>query len=165
MTQKREGGSSKKPKGPAWTSTKQFTNYITVSGIESATSWKERDWPKQSAKELMNNAYDFLNDYYPNGIKQIRKIAVRVKIDSILDGDDRRIILRIVVRNSNMDDLTVFETLEPIFDYSQLHSTKRHQHRIVTGALGDYLKRALGMGYASWTSNYNSDSCHCRVTT
>jgi hypothetical protein len=129
-----------------------------VSGIESTTSWKERDWPKQSAKELMNNAYDFLNDYYPGGTRDTRKIALRVKMDSIFDGDERRIVLRMVVRNSNIDDFAVFETLEPIFDYTQLHSTKRHHHRIVTGALGDYLKRALGMGYASWTSNYNSES-------
>ena len=35
--------------------------------------------------------------------------------------------------------------------------TKRHQHRITAGALGDFLKRVLGMGYASWTSGDNPD--------
>ena len=34
---------------------------------------------------------------------------------------------------------------------------KRNQHRMTTGSLGDALKRCLGMGYASWTSDYNPD--------
>jgi hypothetical protein len=123
---KRGRGSNKNWKGPAWTSTKQFANYITIRGIESATSWREQDWPKQGAKESMDNAYDFLNDYYPNNTKETRKIALHLKIDSIIDEGERRIILRIIVRNSNVDNLTVFEKLEPIFDYTQLHSTKRH---------------------------------------
>lgn len=45
-------------------------------------------WPKQSVKELMNNAYDFLNDYYPDCTKETR-IVVHPKIDSILDGNER----------------------------------------------------------------------------
>lgn len=106
----------------------------------------------------MNNAYDFLSDYYPNAAKKTRRIALNLKIDSLMDGDERRIILRISVQNSNADRITVFEKLEPIFDYSQLYSTKRHQHRIMTGALGDFLKRALGMGYASWTAGHNKES-------
>lgn len=145
-------------KRPAWTLTKQFANYITIRGIELATSWKEKDWPKQCAKELMNNAYDSLSDYYPNGTIETRKIALHLKIDSIEDNDERRIILRILVRNSNIYNFRVFEKLEPIFDYTQLYSTKRHQHRIMTGALGDFLKRALGMGYASWTGSHNEES-------
>jgi hypothetical protein len=151
-------GSNKNWKGPAWTATKQFANYITVRSIELATSWREQDWPKQSTKELMNNAYDFLNDYYPNGAREARKIVLRLKIDSIMDESERRIILHILVRNSNVNEFTVFEKLEPIFDYTQLYSTKRHQHRIMTGALGDFLKRALGMGYASWTASQNEES-------
>ena len=108
-------------------------------------------WPKQSVKELMNNAYDFLNDYYPDGTKETRKIVVHPKIDSILDGDERSYSPYFRYETRTFDDLTVFETLEPIFDYTQFRSTKRHQHRIITRALGDYLKRALG--YRS--SNYN----------
>lgn len=145
-------------KKPAWTLTKQFANYITMRGIELATSWKEQDWPKQCAKELMNNAYDSLNDYYPNGTIKTRKIALQLKVDSIMDGAERRILLRILVRNSNVDDIAVFEKLEPIFDFTQHYSTKRHQHRIMTGALGDFLKRVLGMGYASWTGSHNEES-------
>lgn len=78
-----------------------------------------------------------------------------MKIDSILDDGEKKIIIRIKVRNSNPDNILVFENLQPIFDYKQFHSTKRNQHRLVSGALGDYLKRGLGMGYASWTANFN----------
>ena len=35
-----------------------------------------------------------------------------------------------------------------------VHS-KRNQHRMTCGSLGDFLKRVLGMGFASWTGNYN----------
>ena len=38
-----------------------------------------------------------------------------------------------------------------------MHSTKRNQHRMTCGSLGDALKRSLGMGYASWTKDYNAD--------
>jgi hypothetical protein len=148
----------RKPKGSlVWTSTKQSMSYVTVGGIQSDTSWQERDWPKESMKELISNAYDFFGDSYPNGTKETRKIAVRVKIDSILDGDRKKIIIRIAVRNSNVDNITVFEDLQPIFDYTRFVSTKRHQHKISSGALGDFLKRGLGMGYASWTNGYNRE--------
>ena len=36
--------------------------------------------------------------------------------------------------------------------------TKRDQHRMTTGSLGDALKRCLGMGYASWTNNFDPGS-------
>src|SRR5215207_7522120 len=154
---KEGGGSSKQRKGPAWTSTKQSMSYITVRGIESDTSWQEYEWPKQTMIQLISNAYDWFHDYYPDGTKEIRKIAVRVKIEPILDENKRRTIIRIAVRNSNVDDIPVFENLDQIFDYTQFHSTKRHQHRDVSGALGDFLKRGLGMGYASWTDNYDQE--------
>lgn len=101
----------------------------------------------------MDNAYDFLNDYYDKKTKEVRKIAVRVKVDSTTTPK----ILRIAVRNSNVDNISVFENLEGIFDYNRWFSTKRHQHRMTTGALGDFLKRVLGMGYASWTSINNPE--------
>jgi hypothetical protein len=147
-----------KPKGsPVWTSSKQSISYITVSGIQSDTSWQEFEWPKLVMKELISNAWDALNDYYPHGTKENRKISVCVKIDYMLDDDNRRTIIRIAVRNSNLDNTPVFENLSQIFDYKQFHSTKRHQHREVSGALGDFLKRGLGMGYASWTEGYDRE--------
>lgn len=150
--------SNKHSKGPAavWTSTKQSMSYVTVSGIESDTSWRERDFPKEGTKELTSNAWDWHQDYYPDGTKETRKIALNLKIDSIQDDDgEERIIIRIRVQNSNLENIPVFENLQSIFDYKQFHSTKRNQHRMVSGALGDFLKRGLGMGYALWTANYN----------
>ena len=156
------GSNSVRP--PAiWTTTKQSMSYVTIRGIESDTSWPVQEWPKQSAKELISNAYDFLRDHYPDGTKETRKIDVFVKIDSILDEDNinedrKRTIIRILVRNSNIDNIPVFENLGAVFNYTQFHSTKRNQHREVSGALGDYLKRGLGMGYALWTNDFNRES-------
>ena len=146
-----------------WTTTKQTMSYVTVRGIESDTSWPVQEWPKQSAKELISNAYDSLRDYYSDGTKETRKIAITVKFDSILDKDNSeennvRPVIRIIVRNSNVNNIPVFENLEAVFNYTQFHSTKRHQHREVSGALGDYLKRSLGMGYALWTNGYDRES-------
>ena len=118
------------------------------AGIESELSRPKVEWPKEIMIQLIGNAWDLLQDNYPNGTKETRKIGVRLKIDSIHDGDARRIVIRIAVRNSNVDNLPVFEDIEQIFDYTKFHSTKRNQHRIVTGALGDFLKRIPGMGYA-----------------
>ena len=120
-------------------------------------SWQECDWLRETVKELISNANDFLREAYPNGTKETRKIAVRVKIDSISDGTQKRIIMRITVRNSNVKNIAVFDNLEQIFDYTRFYSTKRHQHKISSGALGDFLKRSLGMGYALWTSSYQRE--------
>lgn len=166
ITKKLHGGTdSNSIRIPAavWTTTRQSMAYVTVRGIESDTSWPVQEWPKQSAKELISNAYDFLRDHYPDGTKETRKIAVFVKINSIsdkdsVDEDRKRTTIRLLVRNSNIDNIPVFENLEAVFDYTQFHSTKRNQHREVSGALGDYLKRGLGMGYALWTNGFDRES-------
>jgi hypothetical protein len=107
--------------------------------------------------QLIGNAWDSLQDNYPNGTKETRKIEVRIVYVTLLDGEARRVVIRIAIRNSNVENVPVFENIEQIFDYTKFHSTKRNQHRMVTGALGDFLKRSLGMGYASWTENYDRE--------
>jgi hypothetical protein len=154
---KKGGAPSTRRKAPIWTSTKQSMSYLTISGIESELSRPIVGWPKEIMIQLIGNAWDSLQDNYPNGTKETRKIEVRIKIDSILDGFVRRPVIRIAVRNSNVDNLPVFEDVEQIFDYTKFHSTKRNQHRMVTGALGDFLKRILGMGYACWTEDYDKE--------
>ncbi len=151
-------------KGPVATSTKQMAGYFTVSGIENELSIPEYEWPCFALKELSDNACDWLNDYYPNSnrrssnssITKTRYIAIRIQIDKIANDVDLTRVFRIVVRNSNVDKIEVFgggrEGLEQIFDYAQWLSTKRHQHRMTAGSLGDYLKRHGGMGYASWNN-------------
>lgn len=151
------GGPRHRTKGPTWTSIKQSMSYLTVRGIESDLSRLEPEWPKEILVQLTSNAWDWLQDHYPYGTKETRKIGVHIEIDSILDGDKESVVIRIAVRNSNVDDIPVFEDLAQIFDYTKFHSTKRNQHRMVTGALGDFLKRGLTMGYASWTEDYDRE--------
>jgi hypothetical protein len=147
----------KKIKGPVFTSTRQSTGYLTINGIQSETSYQALDWPIFALKELMDNSFDFLNDYYPNEGKESRNIAVCIKIESKpVSENEKRDIIRIAVRNSNVRDVPVFENVEEIFDYNMWGSTKRNQHRMTCGSLGDFLKRVLGMAYASWTSGDNT---------
>lgn len=132
-----------------YTSTSQKKRYITIAGIESDTSYQEYQWPVFAVKELSDNAFDFFKENYPNATADARKIATAVKLDTIVQPK----MLRIAVRNFNVDNLTVFQNLDGIFDYDNWVSTKRNQHRMTAGGLGDFLKRVLGMGYASWTGH------------
>jgi hypothetical protein len=143
-------------KGPVSTSTKQSMSYVTVKGIESEISYLESDWAKFAVKELMDNAYDFLNDFYGKSPKEARKIAVRIWCTPKHEGSGM-VIIHIAVRNSNIDNIKIFENLESMFDYNIWYSSKRHQHRMICGYLGDFLKRSLGMGYASWTYNHKPE--------
>lgn len=70
-------------------------------------------------------------------------------------GNNTRFI-HIAVRNSNVNNFITFQDLGKIFDYHVWYSTKRNQHRMTCGSLGDALKRCLGMGYAIWTDGFNS---------
>jgi hypothetical protein len=151
-------------KGPVATSTKQMAGYFTVPGIENELSIPQNMWPCFALKELSDNAYDWLNDHYPcnssrvdsNNRTRRRYIAIRIQIDKIPNDANLTRVFRIAVRNSNVDQIQVFgggrEGLEQIFDYTQWLSTKRYQHRMTAGFLGDYLKRHGGMGYASWNN-------------
>jgi hypothetical protein len=102
-----------------------------------------------AVKELSDNAVDFFKENYPNAAAEERKIAITVKLDTTV----KPTMLRIAVRNSNVDNLPVFQNLDGIFDYDNWVSTKRNQHRMTAGGLGDFLKRVLGMGYASGTGH------------
>lgn len=144
------------PSKPVSTTDSQSMAYVTVKNIESETSYLERDWSLFVLKELEDNAFDWLNDYYPARSpkdKEIRKISVRIWITTEADNK----LLHIAVRNSNVNNKPAFKKLYKTFDFYVWHSTKRNQHRMTTGSLGDALKRCLGMGYASWTSDYNPD--------
>ena len=100
----------------------------------------------------MTNAYDFLNTDYPpeSFTKENRIISAKVWIDNIPNIENIK-LLRITVRNSNVDKHEVFQDLPLIFDYDKWQSAKRNQYLGTGGALGDFLKRSLGIGYASWT--------------
>jgi hypothetical protein len=155
-----DNSTKQKKKGPILTSTSHVLSYLTVKNIQSELQIQQSKWPKYFEKELTDNSYDWLNDHHPapRADEKIRKIAVRIKIDSILDNmQNERIVLRIAVRNSNINNIPVFEDLGYIFDYSKWASTKRHQYRMTCGSQGDFLKRSPCMAYASWTASDNSE--------
>jgi hypothetical protein len=131
-----------------------MAGYFTVSGIQNEISMSENMWPCFSLKELLDNAYDWLNDYYRYTSNIRNYVETRIQIDKI--ANDPTLVFRISVKNSNVDQIEVFgggvEGLEQIFDYTQWLSTKRNQHRMTSGSLGDYLKRHGGMAYASWNN-------------
>jgi hypothetical protein len=135
--------------GPVFTSVSQKKRYITIGGIVSDTSYQESQWPEFALKELADNAYEFFLMHYPDATVRERKIATRISIDTTTQPK----IFRLAVRNSNLDNVTIFQNIQGIFDYEKWVSTKRNQHRMTAGGLGDFLKRVLGMGYASWSGN------------
>ena len=65
-------------------------------------------------------------------------------------------LLRLTVRNSNHNKHEPFQNIDFIFDYDKWQSTKRNQYLGTGGALGDFLKRILGMGYASRNEGYDT---------
>jgi hypothetical protein len=147
------GGSKNAPKTSTphreiFTSTSQKKRYITIAGIESDTSYREYQWPIFSIKDLNDNGDDFFKAYYPTTDANARKISTKVTIDTITKRPTN--IIRTAVRNSNVNNYSVFQNPSGIFDYNSWGSTKRYQHRMTASSLGDFLKRILGMGYASW---------------
>ena len=131
-----------------------MSRYVTVSGIVSEISWEQKAWPKITEKEMLTNAWDFLNVYYPPETysRDYRYIGVTAMLESSIREDIN--LLRLTVRNSNHDKHEVFQNLDLVFDYDKWQSTKRNQYLGTGGALGDFLKRVLGMGYASWVEGY-----------
>jgi hypothetical protein len=147
------------PPRDIFTSTSQKKKYITIAGIESDTSYLEYQWPEFAVKELNDNADDFFKVYYHNATTNARKISTKVSIDTMTKRPVN--IIRIAVRNSNVNNYRVFLSIGGVFDYNNWGSTKRYQHKMTASALGDFLKRVLGMGYASWMnicSNNNNNS-------
>jgi hypothetical protein len=147
---KESKNASKTPTPPRdiFTSTSQKKKYITIAGIESDTSYTEYQWPIFAVKESNDNADDSFKVYYPNATADKKKISTKVTIDTITKRPVN--ILRTAVRNSNVNNFQVFPNLDGIFNYNSWGSTKRYQHKMTASALGDFLKRILGMGYASW---------------
>jgi hypothetical protein len=136
------------PHRDIFTSTSQKKKYITIAGIESDTSYLEYQWPIFPVKDLNDNADDFFKIYYPDANANARRISTKVTIDTITKRPVN--IICIAVRNSNVNNYQVFPNLSGIFNYNSWGSTKRYQHKMTASALGDFLKRILGMGYASW---------------
>ncbi len=105
------GGREHSP-GPVATINKQSMGYFIVKDIESATSYLKREWPVFAFKELLDNAYDWLNDQYPATKpedKSLRKITVRMWLT---EANSENKFVHIAVRNSNVDNIPVFTNLK-----------------------------------------------------
>lgn len=147
--------------GAVYTSTKQSMDYITVSGIAQRINVSPDKFPEFCLKELMDNSVEFLEANYVKDSDR-RLVAVLVKKDVIIlqgqtDQQQQQQILQLVVRNSNDDNLVPFPNLPAIFNYDIFYSSKRYQHRISRGALGDALKEILAIPYALISSTETGD--------
>jgi hypothetical protein len=138
------------------TSTKQSMDYITVKGISQRTNYPPNKLIEFVVKELVDNAIDFLNDNN-NSINNsnvwlnLKREIIEVYLQPIK-------VLHITVSNSNEFGINPFPDVHAIFDMGTFYSTKRYQHRISGGALGDALKEILAIPYALISSTDDGSS-------
>jgi hypothetical protein len=143
------------------TSTKQSMDYITVKGISQRTNYPPNRLIEFVVKELVDNAVDFLYDNSSGGASNYNDAAsvwLNLKQETIEIYQQSLKVLRITVRNSNEFGLIPFQDVPAVFDMNTFDSTKRHQHRISGGALGDALKEILAIPYALISSTDDGSS-------
>lgn len=126
-----------------------IVDYVTLKGIENRFGIKEDDIPVSIFKELVDNALDCVETLVLTNAKLIPEVDVQ-----ITSNDDRTTL---IVSNSDKIPSFTFERIRSLFNYHNLASTKRNQHKISRGALGNGLKAILGMSYALATEVYNCD--------
>ena len=56
-------------------------------------------------------------------------------------------LFRLIIRNSNPDNIPVFPNLKDIFNYDMRYGSKQDVHIISRGMLGDAMKQILSLGY------------------
>lgn len=128
----------------------------------------------------MDNSLDFLmnsdrGNYYSSIPDARRIIWVNVKQEVITilhhnhegqeeeeERKEQQEVLRITVRNSNELNIVPFPNVSAVFDMNTFDSTKRHQHRISGGALGDALKEILAMPYALISGTDDGSTFTCK---
>ena len=123
-------------------------DYVSVDGVILRTGYSnKRDWYLVCIRELLDNAADFLWEFY----KGSNNATIVVKIFK----DDRS--FRLKVRNSNDNDIPVFSKsdISAIFDYEGRYGSKQDVHVISRGMLGDALKQVLAFGYVLLHTNDN----------
>jgi hypothetical protein len=141
---------------PVYTAAKVSMAGFTIRGVESEISYTQSQWPRVLVKELGDNAYDSLQEFYRNSPKERRKIAYQVWQPYPELHTAEYSIIRVSVTSSNVDEVTIWkdqEDLQLTFDLKRNYSSKRGQYKGGTGELGDALKRMLKMGYASWVGS------------
>jgi hypothetical protein len=126
------------PPADIFTSRKQGTDYFDTEGVILRTGYNnKRDWYLFPIREMLDNSVDFLWKYYKGSDKTC--ISIDIKMD-----DE---IFHLKVSNTNDKNVSVFENLDPIFDYSMKYGSKQDVHIIGRGMLGDAMKQILSLGY------------------
>lgn len=121
-------------------------DYVSVDGVILRTGYSnKRDWYLVCIRELLDNAADFLWEFY----KGSNNATIVVEIFK----DDK--LFRLKVRNSNDNDIPVFSKsdISAIFDYEGRYGSKQDVHVISRGMLGDALKQVLAFGYVLLHTN------------
>jgi hypothetical protein len=112
------------------------------------------DFIEQNAKKFVElkqkNKQEDQNPY-------VNVTIIEEEIDENNNNNNNKKITKIIVRNSNIDDNDVLpkNAIENIFKLENFHSSKRYQHIIKRGALGDGLKEILCIPYAFAIENDN----------
>lgn len=129
-----------------FTSRKHSMDYVTVDGVILRTGYSnKRNWYLVCLRELLDNAADFIWEYY----KGSSNASITVEVFK----DDK--LFRLKVRNSNDNDIPIFSdsTTAAIFDYEGRYGSKQDVHIINRGMLGDALKQILAFGYVLLRAN------------
>jgi hypothetical protein len=152
----------------------QTTDYTSIEGLRTKLGIdNDQFFGNFIVKELMDNALDFIEQNAKKFVELKQKnkqedqnpyVNVTIREQEINDdgnnnNNNKKKVTKIIVRNSNIVDNDVFpkNVIENIFKLENFHSSKRHQHIIKRGALGDGLKEILCIPYAFAIEN-NDDS-------
>jgi hypothetical protein len=138
------------PRHEIATSRKLSVDYFTKDGFILRTGYSEiLNWYLLFLREGLDNCIDFLWKHYR---------GENTFIDVDIYKDDQ--IFRIKIRNSNPKNISVFEDLDAVFDFSMRYGTKQDVHIISRGMLGDAMKQILSLGYI--LSHINDDGSEFR---
>ncbi len=149
----------------AFSSESQTTDYTSIEGLRTRLGIdNDQFFGNFIVKELMDNALDFIEQNAKKivELKQKNKdenpyVNVTITEEEIEENNKKK-VTKIIVRNSNIDnDVFPKNVIENIFNLEKYYSSKRHQHIIKRGALGDGLKEILCIPYAFAIDN-NDDS-------
>lgn len=117
---------------------KHSMDYFTRDGVILRTGFSNLiEWFLLCIRELLDNAIDFLTKNYQGKDNTI------INVEIIKDGN----FFHLRVRNSNDNNLEVFENKAAIFDYDGRYGSKQDLHIISRGMLGDAQKQILAFGY------------------
>src|SRR2546425_5548737 len=97
---------------------KHSMDYFTVNGVILRTGYHDKKyWYMLCIKELLDNAVDFLWKYYQGHSDTNIRVYV-TKDDSVL---------HIKIRNSNSQNIPVFQNVDLIFDTEMRYGSKQNE--------------------------------------